>query len=296
MSEEDTTGDHGKSSNQNNSINRRRFVKALSVTGGVAALGSLSTLPASALPSSDQEINVKNLDPSSGPDATTAAETTVAHNKVQELTSVIQEDTGFSPNKPSSLSFDVETDNSEYNSRNPTLAAVALGEEAGANSRYSANNGGILFSILLDDNGERKPASSLAYTAQPAYSGFSSFNSQDDMIEQRMYGQTNKSADSPGLVRKTESSAIDTADRNMVRPMSPITKCDACYAVVPAACAATQYLTQSSCVGACWSVGLANPIAGGACFGLCAIIATTGFTIGCTASTPVICKGILDVC
>ena len=67
-----------------------------------------------------------------------------------------------------------------------------------------------------------------------------------------------------------------------------------CRDILAIACAGVSQLDDRACLRACWRVAVSNPLAGGACWGLCQAITTWYGTAACATQVDEVCDTVIS--
>lgn len=266
-------------------VNRRNVLKSIGAAGFVAS-GFASTTGTAAAQSKDAPFTVTDHSVVKHDAALDEVGTSMMDDTVSSLISIVNETTGFDAYTDKPLVFAFQTDNEEVNARNPALATIPLlpsaksGKQLTPAATAGRHNGGVAFILVADDEeGDRRPTSTLAHTAKPKSSQRPLVSTEEVQITHNIYGEEQGSL---GVVASEESTGRPSGS------VSTMDNCLTCTAVVGTACESAEVVGEAEFLDACAAATVADPLVGLGCFGLWLLVQSQG-TIVCTGTGAAVC-------
>lgn len=250
--------------------------------------GAASVFPSAVAGSgADQDVQLVDSEPREPEIAQTDARALARDDIATSVADAVDEATDFELSFDEFVSIELTTTDEDLNERNPAVAHLPMKPEEG---RFTPDNGGVLFGMTVDHEGERKLVSALGIVREEAPSRFRRLFGDGRSVSVRAFGEDEDGIGEVARARDTRVGAVPGApDVQSVDGQIPDVSCFGCTSIVGTACAGASVLSFNACASAAISAGVFSPWAGGAAAAFCVYIVSNAGTLTCTAGTAAIC-------
>ena len=269
--------------NSASAFSRRQVVKAIGASSAIATMPGIAAAKSS---ESDQNIELVDSRVKDKQEATKDVDPVQQSHTADEVSNSVAESTGFKLTYDTFVSVEIETSDDELNSYSPAIVYLPFEPNT---TPTTADNGGALMALTIEEDGKRQPAAVLGITREtnPIRSQSVSYSSQDE-VTVKAFGDDGNGI---GKVSETSDSPVsdDSAAEYSTQVQVPDISCGACIAVIGTACAGSAALSVSSCASAAVATGAFNAFAGGAVAAFCTYVVANAGGVTCAAAPFSIC-------